>query len=113
MEIEILQMIEGARKARGCAVIIDVFRAFSLECYMMAGGADKVLPVGSKETAYRLKEEHPDYLLAGERHGAILPGFDLGNSPSQAAGMNLKGKTIIRPAPEPRELPMQSMQISF
>ena len=95
MTIEILQMIEGAKKAEGCAVIIDVFRAFSLECYMMAGGADKVLPVGSKETAYRLKEEHPDYLLAGERHGAILPGFDLGNSPSQAAGMNLKGKTII------------------
>ena len=38
MTIEILQMIEGAKKAEGCAVIIDVFRAFSLECYMMAGG---------------------------------------------------------------------------
>lgn len=88
-------MIEGAKKAEGCAVIIDVFRAFSLECYMMAGGAERVLPVGAKETACRLKEEHPDYLLAGERHGAILPGFDMGNSPAQAEKMDLEGKTII------------------
>lgn len=95
MTIEILQMIEGAKKAEGCAVIIDVFRAFSLECYMMAGGAERVLPVGAKETACRLKEEHPDYLLAGERHGAILPGFDMGNSPAQAEKMDLEGKTII------------------
>ena len=28
MEIEILQMIKGARKAKGCAVIIDVFGHF-------------------------------------------------------------------------------------
>lgn len=95
MTIEILQMIEGAKKAEGCAVIIDVFRAFSLECYMMAGGAERVLPVGAKETACRLKEEHPDYLLAGERHGAILPGFDMGNSPAQAEKMDLEGKTVI------------------
>ena len=35
MKIQILQMIEGARKARGLTVVIDVFRAFSLECYLM------------------------------------------------------------------------------
>ena len=62
---------------------------------MMAGGAERVLPVGAKETACRLKEEHPDYLLAGERHGAILPGFDMGKSPAQAEKMDLEGKTII------------------
>ena len=44
MNIEILQLIEGARKARGLTVIIDVFRAFSVECYAMAGGAKEILP---------------------------------------------------------------------
>ena len=31
MKIEILECIEGAKKAEGLTVIIDVFRAFSLE----------------------------------------------------------------------------------
>ena len=36
MEIRILELIEGAKKAEGVTVIIDVFRAFSLECYLYA-----------------------------------------------------------------------------
>ena len=31
MKIQILECIEGAKKAKGLIVIIDVFRAFSLE----------------------------------------------------------------------------------
>lgn len=38
MEIRILELIEGAKKAEGLTVIIDVFRAFSLECYLYARG---------------------------------------------------------------------------
>lgn len=95
MEIQILQQLEGARRAKGTAVIIDVFRAFTLECYLMAAGAERILPVGAKETAYRLKEEHPDYMLVGERHGVILPGFDLGNSPFQAKNAKLDGRTLV------------------
>ena len=33
MNIEILHMIEGAKKAKGVTVVIDVFRAFSVEAY--------------------------------------------------------------------------------
>lgn len=95
MEIKLLQTVEGARQAEGLTVIIDVFRAFSLECYLMAAGAGRLLPVGSKETAYRLRREHPDYVLVGERHGVILPGFDYGNSPSQTEGADVRGKTLI------------------
>lgn len=95
MNIELLQMIEGAKKAKGLTVIIDVFRAFSLECYLMAAGAKRLLPVGAKETAYRLKESHPEYVLVGERHGVILPGFDYGNSPSQTEGVDFTGKTLV------------------
>ena len=95
MNIRILQGIYGASQAKGLAVVIDVFRAFSVECYLMEAGAGCILPVGSKETAYRLKEEHPDYVLVGERHGMILPGFDFGNSPSQISGAVLTGRTIV------------------
>lgn len=95
MDIRILQLIDGARAARGLTVVIDVFRAFSLEAYLLAGGAEKILPVGDAALAYRLKAEHPEFLLAGERHGRILPGFDFGNSPSEASALDVKGKTVV------------------
>ena len=95
MKVEILHMLEGARAARGVAVIIDVFRAFSLECYIMDRGAAGIIPVASKELAYELKEKYPEYLLVGERHGKVLPGFDFGNSPSQFENIDLAGRTII------------------
>lgn len=95
MDIKIFQAIEGAKKATGLTVIIDVFRAFSVESYLFARGAEKIIPVGDVETAYRLKEENPQMLLAGERGGKILPGFDVGNSPSQLLKLDTDGKNII------------------
>ena len=35
MDIKILHLLEGADQAKGLAVVIDVFRAFSLECYLL------------------------------------------------------------------------------
>ena len=95
MEIEILQLIDGAKKASGTAVIIDVFRAMTLEAYILASGASKIIPLGDEAEAYRLKRENPGYVLAGERHGRILPGFDIGNSPSQVKGLDFTGKPVI------------------
>ena len=95
MKIEILQLIDGAKKARGTTVIIDVFRAMTLEAYFLSGGAKYIVPTGSEEKAYALKRENPDYILAGERHGKILPGFDTGNSPSQLSAIDFKGKAVI------------------
>ena len=66
MEINILQLNEGAKQAKGLTVIIDVFRAFSNECYMIAQGAAKILAVGDIELAYKLKKENPDAILVGE-----------------------------------------------
>jgi 2-phosphosulfolactate phosphatase len=95
MEIRILQMLEGARAAKGIAVVIDVFRAFSVEAYLFARGAEKVIPVADEKLAYRLKEEHPEYLLIGERGGKMLRGFDAGNSPSQLLKIDVQGKTVV------------------
>ena len=95
MEIRILQLIEGARAAEGLTVVIDVFRAFSLEAYLFDSGVLHIYPIGKVETAYRMREEHPELLLAGERGGKILPDFDFGNAPSSLGGRALAGRTVI------------------
>ncbi len=95
MNVKILHLVEGARAARGLTVIIDVFRAFSVEAYLLSRGVERIIPIGDADTAYRLKRESPDYILAGERHGRILPGFDMGNSPSQFLSLDVKNKTVV------------------
>ena len=95
MNIQLLQLLEGADQAKGLTVVIDVFRAFSLECYLFSRGVEKIYAVGAEETARQLIKDHPDYLMVGERGGVILPGFDYGNSPSQTEHARLQGKTVI------------------
>ena len=95
MDIEILELIDGAKCASGLTVIIDVFRAFSLEAYLFSRGAAKITAIGSLETAFKLKEENPDSILIGERGGAMCEGCDYGNSPSQTLDADVRGKQII------------------
>ena len=95
MKVEILQLLEGAQKAGGLTVIIDVFRAFSTACYAVGNGVQKIFPVGDIEIAYQLKRENPDFILVGERYERKPEGFDFGNSPSQLLNSDLKGKTMV------------------
>ncbi len=95
MEIRILELVGGARAAKGLTVIIDVFRAFSVECYAFENGAESIIAVGDIDEAYLIKKEHPDFLLIGEREEQMPPGFDFGNSPSQILDFDYRGKTII------------------
>jgi 2-phosphosulfolactate phosphatase len=95
MQIEVVDFVAGARAARGIAVVIDVFRAFSLAAHAFARGAHSVIPIASVEFARELKGEHPDWLLVGERHARPLPGFDCGNSPTHLEQFELQGRTLI------------------
>ena len=95
MDIRILRLLEGAKQAEGLAVIIDVFRAFSLEAYLYDMGAAEIFPVGSVEKARELKEQHPEYLLIGERNGKKCEGFDFGNSPSSVSREIVAGKSVV------------------
>ena len=54
MDVRVLELVEGAREARGLTVVIDVFRAFPLECYLFALGAKAIYPIGSVEEARAL-----------------------------------------------------------
>lgn len=95
MNIEIVHLLEGAGKAKGLTVIIDVFRAFSTACYAFDSGAEKIIPVALIDEAFRLKEQNADYILMGERNEIKPEGFDYGNSPSQLPAVGLEGKTIV------------------
>ncbi len=95
MKIQILELIDGAKKARGLTVIIDVFRAFSLECYLYDLGAELIRPIGTVEDAFAMREKYPGALLIGERRGKMCEGFDFGNSPSSVTREAITGKLIL------------------
>lgn len=95
MNIEIYHLIDGADHADGIAVIIDVFRAFSMECWLYALGASEVRPVGSLEDTFAWKERDPACILVGERQGKKIAGCDLGNSPSSIVPEMIRGKRVI------------------
>ena len=95
MDIQIYRLIEGAKQAEGLTVIIDVFRAFSMECWLYALGAKEVRPVGSIGETFAWRERDSGCILVGERHGAKIDGCDLGNSPSSFDPEMIRGKRII------------------
>ena len=53
-KVNVLHLIDGAKQAEGLTVIIDVFRAFSLENYLYDMGVELIRPIGSVEEAFKL-----------------------------------------------------------
>ncbi len=95
MDVRLLHLLEGATRAEGLAVVIDVFRAFSTACCLTAQGVETYLAVAHVEDAFRLKAEHPDCVLIGERGGKKVPGFDHGNSPTEIEGVDFTHCTVV------------------
>jgi 2-phosphosulfolactate phosphatase len=95
MRIDCVDFVEGARAARGVAIVIDVFRACSVACYAAAQGAGRIIPLAGIEETLQLKRAHPEFIALGERHGRKLPGFDYGNSPTELESLDLRGRTIL------------------
>jgi 2-phosphosulfolactate phosphatase len=95
MKIKILEFVEGARKAKGVTVIIDVFRAFSVACYASDAGAVKIVATGEVENAFNLRKLYINSVLVGERDEKKIDGFDFGNSPTEIIKADLNGKTVI------------------
>ena len=76
-------------------VIIDIFRATSSICYGIDNGAEAIIPVAEVEECLAYQEKHPDYLLAAERNGQVVSGFDFGNSPFSYTKEKVAGKTVV------------------
>lgn len=73
-------------------VVIDILRATTSMVVAHKNGAMEVLPVKSPEQALALREQ--GYLIAGERNGITLEGFDFGNSPQEFSPERVNGKRI-------------------
>lgn len=95
MKVDILEFVEGARRARGITVIIDVFRAFSVACYASDAGASRIIATAKVSEAFLLKKKYINSVLVGERDEKKIEGFDFGNSPTEIIKADLRGKTVI------------------
>lgn len=74
-------------------VVIDIFRATSSICYGIDNGAEAIIPVATIEACKSYS--HSDFLLAAERNGEVVEGFDFGNSPFSYTPEKVAGKTIV------------------
>lgn len=76
-------------------VIIDIFRATSSICYGIENGAEAIIPVSEVEACSSYREKGLGYLLAAERNGEVVEGFDFGNSPFSYTKEKVAGKTVV------------------
>jgi 2-phosphosulfolactate phosphatase len=92
-----LQEVDAGAVQEHTAVVIDVLRASSTIVAALAAGAQGVYPVDSTEEAMKLVTSlgRADTLLAGERRGLKIEGFDLGNSPREFTPETVDGKKIV------------------
>ena len=77
-------------------VIIDALRASTTIATGLAAGAARVIPALTIDEAMELRWK-PDHLVAGERGGVKVTGFDFGNSPTEllAHTKGLVGRSLI------------------
>ena len=94
MVVNVVECLEGARRARGLVVVIDVFRAFSVACYAVDNGAEGYFAVGDVGRARQLAGEHGGILI-GERDCIKIDGFDYGNSPTEIENADFSGRTVV------------------
>jgi 2-phosphosulfolactate phosphatase len=81
----------------GVAVVVDVLRATTMMVHALAAGCVAVIPCGEIDEAWRVAASLPkgQALLAGERDGLPIEGFDLGNSPRSCTPEVCRGKTLV------------------
>src|SRR5438105_4145383 len=91
------QAIPHERLAGSVAVVIDVLRASTTIVHALAGGCTDVRPVAELDEARALAGgmRAGRVLLAGERDGAPVPGFDLGNSPAALSPQVCRDSTLV------------------
>jgi len=74
-------------------VVVDIFRASSSICYGLDNGAVEIIPVSTVDEC--LEYAGQGYLLAAERDGQVVDGFDFGNSPFSYTAPKVSGRKIV------------------
>jgi 2-phosphosulfolactate phosphatase len=91
------EAVEATALAGAAVLVVDVLRASTTIIAALANGSLAVIPVADPSEARRCAAAlgPAGALLAGERRGEPIPGFDLGNSPLEMTAARVGGKTLI------------------
>ncbi|MEH2194148.1 MAG: 2-phosphosulfolactate phosphatase family protein [Nostoc sp.] len=84
-------------KAPECAIAVDVLRATSTIATVLAAGGEAVQVFSDLDQLIEVSEKWPSEkrLRAGERGGAKVPGFELGNSPLDCTPELVHGRRLF------------------
>jgi phosphosulfolactate phosphohydrolase-like enzyme len=74
-------------------VVIDVLRATSSIVYGIDNGATAIIPVANVEDCLNYSDK--GFLLAAERDGQVVEGYDFGNSPFSYTTEKVGGRTVV------------------
>ena len=69
MNVTCTSLLVGAREARGIAVTVDVFRAFTCTPMLFSLGIKGSILVATPQEALDLKRSDPDLVMIGEVGG--------------------------------------------
>jgi 2-phosphosulfolactate phosphatase len=91
------ELVPAGRLTGGLAVVIDVLRATTTIVHALAAGCTMVRPCAEIDEAQTVAGglRVGKALLAGERGGQPLAGFDLGNSPVEFTPKLCKGRALV------------------
>lgn len=79
--------------ADSIVVVIDILRATSSIVYGIDNGAAAIIPVAQVEDCLAYTDR--GFLLAAERDGEVVKGYDFGNSPFSYNAEKISGKTVV------------------
>ena len=88
--------IEGARRARGTVVVVDVLRSFTVSAYALAGGARECRLVSTVAEARALAARTPGAVLCAEEDALPVEGIPISNSPTMITATELGGRVLIQ-----------------
>ena len=84
-------------KVPECAIAVDVLRATTTMATVLAAGGEAIQVFSDLDQLMEVSEAWPTEkrLRAGERGGAKVPGFDLGNSPLDCTPEIVQGRRLF------------------
>jgi len=100
MQLNILPVcgkINSAHLLGTTVIVIDVLRATTNMVVAIQNGSNRLIPTSDAGEAAMLASRlgARDSVLAGERGGIRIQGFDIGNSPFEFSPEVVKGRTVI------------------
>jgi 2-phosphosulfolactate phosphatase len=88
--------VEGARRAQGVVVVIDVLRSFTVSAYALAGGARECRLVTTVDEARQLASRTEGAVICAEEDALPVEGIPISNSPTMIRATDLNHRVLIQ-----------------